>query len=101
MRHLEGVGVEYGTDCVIESLIKEHCTPIDAEEQFEEDELIQRLLEFRNSLRDKYEVGMSLAEQLEQAINDEDYERAAELRDEIKTRNLDFDDGIDPKFGTN
>ena len=36
MRHLEGVGVEYGTDWVIESLIKEHCTPIDAEEQFEE-----------------------------------------------------------------
>ena len=36
MRHLEGVGVEYGTDWVIEHLIKEHCTPIDAEEQFEE-----------------------------------------------------------------
>ncbi len=36
MRHLEGVGVEYGTDWVIESLIREHCSPIDAEEQFEE-----------------------------------------------------------------
>ncbi|MHC4487114.1 MAG: hypothetical protein ACYS4T_18215 [Planctomycetota bacterium] len=36
MRHLEGAGVEYGTDWVIEHLIKEHCSPIDAEEQFEE-----------------------------------------------------------------
>jgi len=36
MRHLAGVGVEYGTDWVIEHLIKEHCSPIDAEEQFEE-----------------------------------------------------------------
>jgi len=36
MRHLEGVGVEYGTDWVIEHLIKEHCNPIDAEQEFEE-----------------------------------------------------------------
>ena len=36
MRHLNGVGVEYGTDWVIEHLIKEHCEAIDAEEQFEE-----------------------------------------------------------------
>ena len=36
MRHLDGVGVEYGTDWVIDHLIKEHCSPIDAEEQFEE-----------------------------------------------------------------
>ena len=36
MRHLDGVGVEYGTDWVIEHLIKEHCEAIDTEEQFEE-----------------------------------------------------------------
>jgi len=36
MRHLDGVGVEYGTDWVIEHLIKEHCEAVDAEEQFEE-----------------------------------------------------------------
>ena len=35
MRHLEGVGVEYGTDWVIEHLIKENCTSVDAEEEFE------------------------------------------------------------------
>jgi hypothetical protein len=36
MRHLEGVGVEYGTGWVIEHLIKEHCNAVDAEEEFEE-----------------------------------------------------------------
>ena len=36
MRHLDGVGVEYGTEWVIESLLKEHCSPVDGEEQFEE-----------------------------------------------------------------
>ncbi len=36
MRHLDGVGVEYGTDWVVEHLIKEHCSAVDAEEQFEE-----------------------------------------------------------------
>ena len=36
MRHLDGVGVEYGTDWVIESLIKQHCTPIDAEQEYED-----------------------------------------------------------------
>lgn len=36
MRHLDGVGVEYGIDWVIEALIKEHCEPVDAEGEFEE-----------------------------------------------------------------
>jgi len=36
MRHLKGVGVEYGTDWVIEHLIQEHCEPIDEEEAYEE-----------------------------------------------------------------
>jgi hypothetical protein len=36
MRHLDGVGVEYGTDWVIEALIKEHCEAIDDEALFDE-----------------------------------------------------------------
>ncbi len=36
MRHLDGVGVEYGTDWIIEHLIKENCTAVDAEDEFEE-----------------------------------------------------------------
>ncbi len=36
MRHLSGVGVEYGTEWVIEHLIKQHCTAVDGEELYEE-----------------------------------------------------------------
>jgi len=36
MRHLHGVGVEYGTDWVIDSLIEESLTPIDTDEVFED-----------------------------------------------------------------
>lgn len=36
MRHLEGVGVEYGTDWVIKSILEEELTSIDTEEVFED-----------------------------------------------------------------
>ena len=36
MRHLSGVGVEYGTEWVIEHLLKTKLTPVDGEELFEE-----------------------------------------------------------------
>jgi len=58
----------------------------DAEEQFDEDELVQRLTEFREGLREKYDVGKTLNEQLETAINNEDYELAADLRDQLSKR---------------
>ena len=58
----------------------------DAEDQFDDDELVQRLIEFREGLREKYEVGQTLTEQLEQAIEQENYELAAELRDQLSKR---------------
>ena len=58
----------------------------DAEEQFDEDELVQRLTEFREGLREKYDVGKTLNEQLETAIDNEDYELAADLRDQLSKR---------------
>jgi hypothetical protein len=36
MRHLSGVGVEYGTDWVIEHLIKTNCNPVEGDEMYEE-----------------------------------------------------------------
>jgi hypothetical protein len=36
MRHFAGVGVEYGTDWVIEHILEEYCTPVDGEELFEQ-----------------------------------------------------------------
>jgi hypothetical protein len=58
----------------------------EAEEQFEEDELVQRLSEFRESLRDRYEVGKTLQEQLADAVAAEHYELAAKLRDKMNNR---------------
>lgn len=66
----------------------------EAEEQFEEDELIQRLVEFKNSLKEKYEIGRTIQEQLADAIAAEDYERAAELRDEIERRDAEREEQI-------
>ena len=60
----------------------------EAEEQFDEDELVQRLIEFRDNLREKYGIGRTLQEQLEAAISNEDYELAAELRDRIAQREI-------------
>ena len=55
----------------------------EAEEQFEEDELVRRLMELRETLRKEYEVGRTLHEQLADAVASEQYELAAKLRDEI------------------
>ena len=53
------------------------------EESFEEEELVQRLTELREELRSKYRVGKTLAEKLDDAIAGEQYELAAQLRDEL------------------
>jgi len=60
-----------------------------AVEQFEEDELVKRLSEFRESLREKYAVGKTLDEQLLEAVSNEQYEKAAQIRDLIKRRKPD------------
>ena len=58
----------------------------DATEQFEQDELVAHLRELKESLRQEYQVGQTLAEQLADAVASEEYERAARLRDEIARR---------------
>ena len=75
----------------LKSLFQEY----DAEEQYENDELVQRLIEFRDNLREKYGVGKTLHEQLSAAIENEDYELAANLRDEISLRELSADSDDD------
>lgn len=57
------------------------------DEEFDELEIVVRLVELRESLRQKFEVGMTLAEQLADAIASEKYELAAQLRDEMAKRN--------------
>jgi hypothetical protein len=56
----------------------------DAVERYADDELVRRLEEMRESVRQRYEVGRTLDEQLAEAIRAEDYELAARLRDEIR-----------------
>jgi hypothetical protein len=58
----------------------------EAEEQFDEDELVMRLRELRETLRKEYEVGRTLHEQLADAVASEQYELAAKIRDELARR---------------
>jgi len=58
----------------------------DAEEQYDDDELVRRLIELRDTLREQYNVKPSLAEQLADAVAAEEYELAARLRDELHRR---------------
>jgi hypothetical protein len=58
----------------------------DAEEQFEDDELVKRLLELRDMMREQYHLKPSLSEQLADAVASEQYELAAKLRDEMSRR---------------
>lgn len=58
----------------------------EAEEQFEEDELVQRLVELRDTMREQYHLKPSLSEQLADAVAKEEYELAAKLRDELEKR---------------
>lgn len=56
------------------------------EEDFDEDDLVSKLVELRESLRDQFEVGRTLREQLSDAIAAEQYELAARIRDEIQKK---------------
>ena len=56
------------------------------EEEMEEDGMVQHLRHVEATLRQQYQIDATLEEQLQQAITDEDYERAARLRDKLKNR---------------
>ena len=56
----------------------------DASEQYADDELVRRLEEMRESVRERYELGRTLDEQLAEAVRAEDYELAARIRDQIR-----------------
>ncbi|HHM12480.1 MAG TPA: DNA helicase UvrBC [Planctomycetaceae bacterium] len=58
----------------------------EAEDSYEDDELVARLVEVRESLRETFDVGLTLEEQLAEAVAREEYELAARLRDELARR---------------
>jgi hypothetical protein len=56
------------------------------EEHFDDDELVTRLVELREQLRNQFDVGLTLQERLADAVATEQYELAAQLRDELAKR---------------
>ena len=66
--------------------IREVFRAVEAEEHFDEDEFVKQLAELRDWIRQHYHVGRTLSEQLADAIAREQYERAAQLRDEMARR---------------
>ncbi len=67
--------------------IRNFFSTYEMEEQMDEDGMVQHLRSIEKSLREQYDIGETLMEQLDRAIAEEDYERAAQLRDQIKRRN--------------
>lgn len=58
----------------------------DAAEYFDQDNFVVKLTEMREAVKEHYELGPSLAEQLAEAIAREQYELAAKIRDRIAHR---------------
>lgn len=58
----------------------------ESDELFDENEMVQRLVQLRDVLKREYAVGPTLEERLAEAVRNEDYELAAKLRDEINRR---------------
>lgn len=58
----------------------------DEEEETPHDQLIEQLHIFEHDIRKNFDVSKTLREQLDEAVEHEDYEKAARLRDQIKAR---------------
>ena len=68
--------------------LREVFTQYGVEEQFDDDELVSRLVELREDVRQRHEVGRTLHEQLADAVAAEQYEQAARIRDELAKRQM-------------
>jgi hypothetical protein len=83
-----GNGAEAAVQAINEGLERIRGVFVDheAEEEYESDELVQRLVEMREGLRKQFDVGETLEERLREAVANEKYELAAKLRDELAKR---------------
>lgn len=83
-----GKGAEASVEAINDGLekIKEVFVEHEAEDEYEGDELVARLVEMREGLRKQFDVGNTLEEQLREAVENERYELAAKLRDELAQR---------------
>lgn len=89
LTQLEKNGAEAAVQEINDGLskLRELFEKYEAEEHFDEDELVQKLVETRESLREQHDVGRTLQERLSDAVAAEQYELAAQLRDELSKRN--------------
>lgn len=60
----------------------------DADQTPNNNELVEQLVQLKEWLREHYQLGRTLTEQLAAAVASEEYELAAKLRDEIQRRKL-------------
>ena len=58
----------------------------EAEEQMDDDAMVQHLRKIEQSLREEHGIQATLREQLDRAVANEDYEAAAKLRDALRRR---------------
>jgi hypothetical protein len=81
-------GAEGAINVINEGLdrLREVFVQYGVEEHFDEDDLVTRLIELREELREKHALGRTLREQLDDAVAAEQYERAARIRDELSRR---------------
>jgi hypothetical protein len=88
MLQLEAAGPEAAIEAITQGLeqMRSVFVKFGAEEQFDQDDLVGQLATMKESLREEYRVGKTLAEQLADAVAAEEFERAARLRDEIAKR---------------
>lgn len=88
LAQLEANGPEAAVQEMNEGLsrMRELFEKFEAEEQFEDDELVKRLIETRESIREQHGVDKTLQERLAEAVATEQYELAAQLRDELAKR---------------
>src|SRR5439155_13794860 len=69
--------------------LREFFTAYEAEEQMEEDGMVQQLRKMERTLRQTHNIEATLHEQLERAVANEDYEVAAKLRDALRRKSQD------------
>jgi len=89
LAELEDSGPEAAVEAVNAGMARLRSCLLEAgldEDHLGDDELVERLDELRESVREHYHLGRTLSEQLADAVAAEEFERAAQLRDEIARR---------------
>ncbi len=88
LAELDETGPEAAIEAINKGLeqLRQFFVDVEAEERFDDDELVARLNELRESVRDHFHLGRTLSEQLADAVESEEFELAAKLRDEIARR---------------